>query len=80
MIPAKEVFERINQWENLGFGVCGGEGWVENPHSSSPVTVCLEHSGGQLFFKGKRASIELLKPTLTRIVLASGDKVHFSID
>ena len=75
----KEVFERITQWECLGFGLGAGEGWVDNKRSPSPVTVYLEHSDGQLFFEEKKASVEIVKPTLTKVILANGDSIHFSV-
>jgi hypothetical protein len=78
-LTCKEVFERMNQWENLGFGVCGDEGWVENRHSTTPITVCLEHCDAHLLFKGEKTSIELLDSALTKISLKGGDKVHFSM-
>jgi hypothetical protein len=75
----KEVFERLNQWEYLGFGLFKDEGWVENQYFPHPVTVYLEHSDGQLFFKEKNESIEFIKPTLTKLVLGRGDSVTFSM-
>ena len=75
----KEIFERLDQWEHLGFSLFEGEGWVENQDFPYPVPVYLEHSDGQLFVKEKKAFVERLKPTLTKLVLAKGDSVHFSI-
>jgi hypothetical protein len=73
----KEVFEGITQWEHIDFGLGVSEGWVENRHVRTQ-TIYLEHSERQLFFKEEKASSELIKPTLTEVVLASGDIVHFS--
>lgn len=75
----REVFERMNQWEDLRFGFYDGEGWVENDKYPYPTTIYLEHPCGQLFCKGKKTSVELLNPTLTRLVLSSGESVHFSM-
>jgi hypothetical protein len=75
----KEVFERLNQWESLDFELSQSEGWVENHHSPSPITVYLEHPHGKLFFKEKETYAELVNSNLTKVVLANGDSIHFSV-
>jgi len=75
----KEVFERLNQWESLDFGLGEIEGWVENHHSPSPITVYLEHPHGKLFFKEKETYVESVNPHLTKIILANGDSIRFSL-
>ena len=75
----KEVFERMNHWEYLGFGFYNGEGWIRNQQLPYAITVYLEHRKGSLFFKGKKPSAEFLRPTLTKIVLGAGELFCFSI-
>jgi hypothetical protein len=74
----REVFERMTQWEYLDFGHDLNEGWIGNRYFPTQI-IYLEHPERPLFFKEKKASIELVKPTLTKLVLASGDTVHFSM-
>jgi len=75
----REVFERISRWEYLGFGFFERDGWIGNQKVSYPMTVYLEHPCGELFFEKKKGSIESLNPTLTKLVLSSGDSVRFSV-
>lgn len=75
----KEVFERLNQWEYLDFELGKSEGCLGNHRSLSPVTVYLEQSHGELFFNGKGAHVESVNPHLTKIILANGDSIRFSL-
>jgi hypothetical protein len=75
----REVFERMNHWEYLGFGFHHGEGWLSNQQFYFPVTVYLEHPQGSISFKKTNSSPEFLRPTLTKIVLGAGELIYFSI-
>jgi len=75
----REVFERMNHWESLGFGFHHGEGWLSNLQFPHAITVYLEHSKGPLSFKEKKSSAECLGPELTKISLDPGDRLHFSM-
>ena len=75
----REVFERMNHWEYLGFGFHHGEGWLSNEQLPFAITVYLEHPKGSLSFKKTKFSAEFLGPTLTKIVLDAGDRVYFSM-
>jgi len=75
----REVFERMNYWEYLGFGFHQGRGWLSNQKFHYPITVYLEHPPVSLSLKKTKFSPEFLGPTLTKIVLDAGDRVYFSM-
>lgn len=76
----QEVFERLNRWERLGFGVHKNEGWVKNPSLSDAAIIHLEHPGRDLLIKDGKGFVEPANPNLTKLVLTGGDSVHFSFD
>jgi hypothetical protein len=74
------VFDRINLWENLDFGLYEDEGWIENRYSQDPVIIYLEHPKKKLLIKRVKGLVECVNPDLTKLVLAGGDSIHFSFE
>jgi len=78
-LTCREVFERMNQWEYLGFGFLHGDGWFENRQFPYPIAVYLEHPNHDCYLKDRRVSSELIQPNMTKVVLSRGESVRFSI-
>jgi hypothetical protein len=76
---SKEVFQKMNHWERLGFGFRNNEGWIENQNFRDPIMVYLEHPEGPIRFEGAEVNAESIKPNLTKILLGVGRPIRFSI-